>query len=206
MTFGLLFASALAGAAYTLAPGPAFLALLGIGAGSGRWAGTLFLAGHFVGDVVWATLALTAIVGAKTIGPGIFNWLGIGCGTYLCILGARAVMTRRTGDGTVHPVTPHPLRSGFAFGLSNPKAYPVAIAMFTALLAERAAVLDWTSLPPLLASACAGFLTADAILVAVIGAAPVRRWYRRHVLLITRASGVLFIGFGVQAIASARGQ
>jgi hypothetical protein len=41
MTFGLLPASALSGATYTLAPGPAFLALPWIGAIRDRRAGTL---------------------------------------------------------------------------------------------------------------------------------------------------------------------
>ena len=205
MTPALLLASAVAGAAYTLAPGPAFLALLGIGAGGGRRAGALFLAGHFAGDIIWACLALVAIIGAKTIGPTIFNVLGFVCGVYLCWLGYRAVTARRLNDGSTTFVPRDPFRRGLAFGLSNPKAYPVAVAMFTALLAEHAAALDWPALPPLLAAACAGFVIADVILITVIGAGPVRRWYRRHALWVTRASGVIFMGFGLQAIVSARG-
>ena len=205
MTPGLLLASAVAGGAYTLAPGPAFLALLGIGVGSGRRAGAWFLAGHFAGDISWATLALVAIIGAKAFGTTIFSVLDVICGVYLCWLGYRAVTARRLDDGSTNFVPQDPFRRGLAFGLSNPKAYPVAVAMFTALLAEHAAALDWTALPPLLAAACAGFVTADVILVTIIGAGPVRRWYRRHALWVTRASGVIFIGFGLQAIVSARG-
>jgi threonine/homoserine/homoserine lactone efflux protein len=205
MTPGLLLASATAGAAYTLAPGPAFLALLGIGAGSGRRSGALFVAGHFVGDIAWATLALVAIIGAKTIGTTIFNVLDAVCGVYLCWLGYRAVTARRLDDGSTSFVPREPLRRGLAFGLSNPKAYPVAVAMFTALLAEHAVALDWSALPALLGAACVGFITSDVILITIIGAGPVRRWYRRHALWITRASGVIFLGFGIQAIASARG-
>ena len=204
MTPGLVLASAIAGGAYTLAPGPAFLALLGIGAGSGRRAGAWFLAGHFAGDVLWATLALVAIIGARTIGTTIFNVLDFGCGVYLCWLGYRAVTTRRRDDGTTTFGPRDPFRRGLAFGISNPKAYPVAVAMFTALLSQHAAALDWTALPPLLAAACCGFIIADGILITIIGARPVRRWYSRHALWVTRASGVLFLGFGLQAIVSAR--
>ncbi len=204
MTPGLLVASAIAGGAYTLAPGPAFLALLGIGAGSGRRAGALFLGGHFVGDIFWASLALVAIIGAKTIGTAIFSVLDMVCGAYLCWLGYRAITTRRHADGTTTFVARQPLRRGLVFGLSNPKAYPVAVAMFTALLSGHAAALDWSALPPLLAAACVGFIVADIVLVAIIGARPVRRWYRRHALWVTRASGVIFLGFGLQAIVSAR--
>ena len=57
--------------------------------------------------------------------------------------------------------------------------------------------------PPLLGAACVGFLLADVVLIALVGAGAVRRFYRRHALWVTRASGVLFLGFGVHAIASA---
>lgn len=202
MTFGLLLASAASGAAYTLAPGPAFLALLGIGAGSGRRAGALFLAGHFVGDVVWASLSLVAIIGARTMGTLVFDVLGLACGAYLCVLGWRAVTVRRGAGGALTTEPRRPLVRGLAFGLSNPKAYPVAVAMFTALLAGQASALDWTSFPPLLAAACVGFVCADIILVGIIGASLVRRVYQRHALWVTRVSGVLFLGFGLQAIAA----
>lgn len=202
MTFGLLLASAVSGAAYTLAPGPAFLALLGIGAGSGRRAGALFLAGHFVGDVVWASLSLVAIIGARTMGTLVFDILGLVCGAYLCLLGWRAVTVRRGADGSLTTAPRRPLVRGLAFGLSNPKAYPVAVAMFTALLAGHASALDWSSFAPLLAAACVGFVIADIVLVAVIGASLVRRIYQRHALWVTRISGVLFLGFGLQAISA----
>ncbi|MFL5255869.1 MAG: LysE family translocator [Rhodopila sp.] len=203
MTPGLLAASALSGAAYTLAPGPAFLALLGIGASRGRKAGALFLCGHFAGDVLWASLSLTAVIGARTIGTLVFDLLGLVCGVYLCWLGLRATTARRSADGTVTTEPKRPLLRGLMFGLSNPKAYPVAVAMFTALLAGDAGALDWTSFAPLLAAACVGFILADLVLVAIIGAGLIRRLYRRHALWVTRGSGVIFLGFGVHAIASA---
>ena len=75
--------------------------------------------------------------------------------------------------------------------------------MFTALLARYASALDWNAFFPLLAAACVGFIAADGILITVIGAGVVRRFYRRHALWVTRVSGVLFLGFGVHAIATA---
>lgn len=198
----LLVASAVSGAAYTLAPGPAFLALLGIGAGQGRRAGALFLCGHFAGDILWASLALTAILGARSFGTTVFDVLGLICGTYLCWLGLRAVTVRAGSVGTVADVR-RPLLRGLAFGLSNPKAYPVAVAMFTALLAGQAAALGWSAFPALLAAACVGFLCADVLLIGLIGAGPVRRFHRRHALWVTRVSGIIFLGFGLNAIAAA---
>lgn len=203
MTAGLLLASAVSGAAYTLAPGPAFLALLGIGASRGRAAGALFLCGHFAGDVLWASLSLVAIIGARTFGTLVFDLLGLACGLYLCWLGARAVVARRDASGALANEPRRPLLRGLLFGLSNPKAYPVAVAMFTALLAQHAEALDWDAFPPLLAAACVGFLLADAVLVTVVGAGVIRRFYRRHAVWVTRISGVLFLGFGLHAILSA---
>jgi threonine efflux protein len=203
VSFGLLLASALSGAAYTLAPGPAFLALLGIGASRGRRPGALFLCGHFVGDVLWAALSLTAIIGARSIGSLFFDVLGLVCGVYLCWLGVRSATARPGADGAVTTEPRRPLLRGLAFGLSNPKAYPVAVAMFTALLARYASALDWGAFVPLLLAACVGFVAADGVLVTVIGAGVVRRFYRRHALWVTRVSGVLFLGFGMHAIATA---
>ena len=203
MNLSLLLASACSGAAYTLAPGPAFLALLGIGAGQGRRAGALFLCGHFAGDILWASLALTAIIGARSFGTSVFDVLGLVCGVYLCWLGFRAICARAGADGAAVAAVRRPILRGLAFGLSNPKAYPVAVAMFTALLAGRADVLGWRAFPALLAAACVGFVAADFLLVGLIGAEPVRRFYRRHALWVTRVSGVIFLGFGLNAIVSA---
>ena len=193
----------MSGAAYTLAPGPAFLALLGIGASHGRRAGAVFLCGHFVGDILWASLSLTAIIGAKTIGTAFFDGLGLVCGLYLGWLGIRSVTARRQPDGMLTTESRWPLLRGLIFGLSNPKAYPVAVAMFTALLAGYANVLDWDAFVPLILAASFGFVAADAVLVSVIGAGIVRRFYQRHALAVTRFSGVLFLAFGIHVIAAA---
>lgn len=200
---GLLLASAVSGAAYTLAPGPAFLALLGIGASQGRRAGAWFLSGLFVGDVLWASLSLVAILGARSFGTLVFDILGLGCGIYLGWLGFRAVTVRAAEDGSVDDAPRRPVLRGLAFGVSNPKAYPVAIAMFTALLADHASALGWDAFPPLLGAACAGFIGADLVLLGLVGAGPVRRFYRRHALWVTRVSGVIFLGFGLHAIVTA---
>lgn len=200
MSLALLLSAALAGAAYTLIPGPAFLALLGIGASRGRGPATGFLVGHFAGDILWATLSLVAIVGAHAIGRTFFDALGLVCGLYLCWLGVAALRATRGGDGDLSAVPKRPVLRGLAFGLTNPKAYPVSIAMFTALLSGSAETLGWSALPALLMAACVGFVVADAILIVVAGAPWVRRIYRRYDVWITRASGLIFIGFGVHAL------
>ncbi len=195
-----LLAAAGAGAAYTLTPGPGFLALLGIGAAQGRRAGAGFIFGHLAGDVVWSGLALAAIIGARQIGAAVFDLLGVVCGVYLGWLGVRALRVRPSAEGGPLQMVERPLLRGLVFGLTNPKGYPVAVATFTALLAGQAEQLDWAALPPLLGAASCGFLLADAILVTLIGASVVRRLYRRHELWIVRCSGLLFIGFALASV------
>lgn len=203
MPISLLLASTLAGAAYTLTPGPGFLALLGLGAAQGRRAGAGFIFGHLAGDVVWSGLALLAIVGAHAIGPLVFDVLGLLCGLYLARLGVRAVRVRQRSDGAPAIIVTRPLLRGMAFGLTNPKGYPVAVATFTALLAGHAAELDWRALPPLLAAACVGFLAGDCVLIWIAGSGHVRRLYQRHEIWIVRISGLVFLGFAAAAVAGA---
>lgn len=200
MTFTLLVSAFLAAMAYILTPGPAFLALLGIGAGQGRRAGARFIAGHLAGDIVWSALALIAIVGAKTIGTVIFDALGLACGLYLAWIGWSALTAKARAPGEALVTVERPLTRGLVFGLTNPKGYPVALATFTALLAGSADALSFGSLPVLLAASLVGFLVADLILIAIIGAGFVRRFYRRNERTIVRLSGLLFCGFALQAI------
>jgi threonine/homoserine/homoserine lactone efflux protein len=123
----------------------------------------------------------------------------LACGAYLGALGWRAV--RAPGaEAEADADRARPLRRGLAFGLSNPKAYPVSVAMFGALLSGYGDALDWGDFPALLAAACAGFVSADIALVACVGAGPMRRLYARHATLATRAAGVLFLGFAAQAL------
>ncbi|MFC3072274.1 LysE family translocator [Shinella pollutisoli] len=200
MTASMLAGAFLAALLYVLIPGPAFLALLGIGAGQGRRAGALFLGGHLAGDLLWATLAIVAIIGARTIGTTVFDVLGLVCGAYLAWIGWSALTARKRSDGGAVMTVERPLRRGLVFGLTNPKGYPVALATFTALLAGSANALDFAVLPMLLGVSFLGFLIADVILVTIIGAGLVRRFYRRHELAIVRLSGLLFVGFAVQAV------
>ena len=203
MTPSLLMAVLASGFIYGITPGPGVLAVFGIGAAHGRRAGAGFLCGHLLGDVIWCSTALIAIVGAREIGSTAFDVLGVLSGLYLFWLGWRAVRARRSSADAPQGPARQPFWHGIVFGLTNPKAYPVAVATFTALLSSRAELLNWSMLPGLIALSFVGGLLAYAILIGVVGARRVRSLYQRHELAITRLCGVMFIGFAINALVHA---
>jgi threonine/homoserine/homoserine lactone efflux protein len=125
--------------------------------------------------------------------------LGLVSGVYLIYLGIQALRHGR-GGAVSALVTRDPLKHGLVFGLTNPKAYPVAAAMFTALLAGEAAQLSWNDLPAIVAIATLGSLVGDAIYVYAVGISAMRKFYERHEIAINRASGLIFVAFGGKAI------
>jgi threonine/homoserine/homoserine lactone efflux protein len=192
-------ATAAAAFLYVASPGPAFLALFTLAAAKGRRAGAWFISGHLVGDVSWGALAFAAIIGANRLGPTLFELLGFGCGAYLIYLGVKAVRTKRDSDAPTIG-SRRPLLAGMAFGLTNPKAYPVAVAMFTAIAAPFAKTLTFADAPKLVLAAFLGFLAGDLTLIFAAGLPAVRRFFLRHGVIVTRVVGVLFIGFGAKSI------
>ena len=199
MDLKILLASAFAAFLYSISPGPAFLALFTLAASKGRGKGAWFLGGHLVGDVTWGALAVAAIVGANQLGATLFEALGFGCGCYLIYLGVRAVRTRK--DAPPQAIgAERPMLTGLAFGLTNPKAYPVALAMFSALVVPYVDRLSLSDAPRLMGAALLGFLAADATLVFAAGLPAVRRFFLTHGVIVTRIVGVLFIGFGARSI------
>jgi threonine/homoserine/homoserine lactone efflux protein len=195
----IYLATAAAAFLYVIAPGPAFLALFTLAASEGRKAGAWFIGGHLVGDVSWGALAFAAIIGVNRIGPLLFEALGAGCGFYLLYLGVKAVMTK--SDAPPQTIgSRRPLIAGMVFGLTNPKAYPVAVAMFTAIAAPFAEKLTFAAAPALMLAAFVGFLAADVVLIFAAGLPAVRRFFLRHGVAVTRVVGVLFIAFGARSV------
>ena len=201
MQLPILLSATAAGFVYGISPGPGVLALFGIGADRGRVQGARFLAGHFLGDIVWFTLSLVSIIGVTVIGERVFQALGIVSGLYLIHLGLRAIRHAGTDKAGLVSGQRDPLHYGLGFGLTNPKAYPVAAAMFTALLASQAAQLGWDALPVLVGAAAIGSLAAYVILIFVIGLPVSRQFYYRHERWINRACGLMFVAFGGKSLA-----
>ncbi|KPL54807.1 MULTISPECIES: LysE family translocator [Hyphomicrobiales] len=197
MTLAALAASFLAGALYVLSPGPAVLALIGIGASQGRRPAAHFVIGHLAGDTLWCGLAIFALVGAQVIDQHVFDAIALLCAGYLGWLGYKGVTARSAGAAD-DVIGRRPLRRGILFGLTNPKSYPVALAMFSALFAGQAGTLSFEALPMLLIAAFVGFLIGDLILVWIVGTKLLRGLYLRHALWIIRATGALFLLFSLR--------
>jgi threonine/homoserine/homoserine lactone efflux protein len=197
----LLFSIAAAVFIVVITPGPAVLAVLSIGAAQGRWAAAQFLFGHIAGDLLWSVLALVALVGANLVSPWLFHALALFCGIYLLWIGTRAMLARRSPTGGTGLVVKRPYVRGVVFGISNPKGYPVTLAVFTGLLAGRLEAITVENLPLFVAACMAGSIVGDLVLIWIIGLGPLRRFYARYEVWFVRVTGLMFVGFAVNTLA-----
>jgi threonine efflux protein len=202
MTLTMFIATLVAGFVYSVIPGPAVLLVFSLAAQHGRGMGAKFLAGHMAGDIVWSAMAFASILGVSQMGPMLFEILGAGCGLYLICLGIKAMFAKNIGEAPV--LRGHrPYRAGFLFGLTNPKAYPVAVAVFTALLARYAMELSWSSLPLMGLAAWIGIVLGYVATLFWAGLPLVRRFFLTHGVIVTRVIGVTFVLFGAKSIVDA---
>jgi threonine/homoserine/homoserine lactone efflux protein len=202
MPLELIATTFAAGMLYVLIPGPATLAALSLAATSGRGACARFLAFHLLGDLTWAILAISAILGISQIGPLLFDVLGIACGCYLVWLGFKALLSTGTKQtGFIHT----PWKAGLIFGFTNPKAYPFALAMFTAVFARFEDAMTFQNAVPLVLAAFGGFSFATVGVVFWTSLPVTRRVFSRYGRWITRAIGVVFIAAGAKSIVAGVG-
>jgi threonine/homoserine/homoserine lactone efflux protein len=183
---------------YVLVPGPATLAALNLSVSSGRRACSIFLGAHMLGDVFWSGLAITSIIGVSQIGSGLFDLLGIICGVYVCGLGLKALFGPLSASSNY--LSMRPWSAGLLLGFSNPKAYPFALAVFAAVFAQLVGPPQLRDIWILVVTVFAGFLVATAFVIFWTGAAVTRVLYTRFSDLFGRATGGLFIGFGLKTI------
>jgi threonine/homoserine/homoserine lactone efflux protein len=202
MTLSLFLATLVAGFTYSVIPGPAVLLVFSLAAQHGRTMGAKFLVGHMAGDIVWSSMAFASIIGVSQMGPLLFDILGAGCGLYLIYLGVKAMFAKSIGEAPV--LRGHrPYRAGFLFGLTNPKAYPVAMAVFTALIARYTMEFSWSTLPLMGLSAWIGLVLGYVATLFWAGLPLVRRFFLTHGVIVTRVIGVTFVLFGAKSLADA---
>jgi len=194
----IAFNTVLAGLVVAATPGPAVLALIGLGAVRGRRAATSFLVGHFAGDALWAAAALATLASARLLPPLAFTGLALACAAYLGWLGLGAILTRRRDGQPLALALDRPLLRSAVLGLTNPKSYPLAIALLTAALGPSATEIGVAEGAAVVGLYLFGFVLGDIFDIWLVGSRFVIAVYRRHDLAITRGTGLLFLLFAAQ--------
>ncbi|WP_043633193.1 LysE family translocator [Nonomuraea candida] len=196
----LLAATVLSCALVVLTPGPGVLMVLHLGAGGGRRSSLGFVLGHLAGDLLWAALALVALRWVQLVSPVFFTALTVASAGYLSYLGGRALASARAPQRAAIPDGRRAVLRGAVFGVTNPKSYPVTLAIFTALLGERIEVLTPATIPLFLAAALLGSLASGVLLSWLSGLGMVRETYRRAAPVISRIVAVVFFGFAAWSL------
>jgi len=146
--------------------------------------------------VLWATLALVAVIGARSVGTTVFSALDLICGTYLCWLGYRAVMLPtlpplglRYNNKDFDPVW------AYAQERNVPLAFHVASGLTP--ITERgpgAAIINYMRL---------GFATEELVTYMVAGGALDRHPGLRMVVIEAGASWMVALGERLDEVNSA---
>ncbi|GAA3687004.1 LysE family translocator [Nonomuraea antimicrobica] len=196
----LLAATVLSCALVVLTPGPGVLMVLHLGASGGRRSSFGFVLGHLAGDLVWAALALVALRWVRLVSPVFFAVLTVAGALYLIYLGGRALASARAPQAVAPLGGRRAVLRGAAFGVTNPKSYPVTLAIFTAVLGDRVEVLTPATIPLFLAAALLGSLVSGTLLAWLSGLELVRDAYRRAAPVVGRVVAVAFFGFAAWSL------
>ncbi|GLW09904.1 lysine transporter LysE [Microtetraspora sp. NBRC 13810] len=197
----LLAATALSCALVVLTPGPGVLMVLHLGASGGRRSSFVFVLGHLAGDLLWAALALVALRWVQLVSPVFFTALTAVSALYLIYLGVRVLASAHAPQtaGTLNGR--RAILRGAGFGMTNPKSYPVTLAIFTAVLGDRVELLTISTVPLFLAAALLGSLASGTLLSWLSGLEIVRDTYRRAAPTISRVVALVFFGFAAWSLA-----
>ena len=207
MTAETLLLFALAGIVLNLTPGPDVLFIVTHALRSGARVGIVaamgITAGCFV-HILAATLGISALVAASSAAFTVLKWLGA---AYLVYMGARLLLSKQAGALAMPeapslsepvPTLPRVFWSGFATNALNPKVALFFLAFLPQFIGPQ--VQD-----PRLAFLVLGLLFNVNSLWVCIAWALAAAWLarratalRRGLGLLERASGVLFIGFGLK--------
>ena len=121
-------------------PGPATLALAGVGAAFGIRGGIHFLGGILVGlcfVIIGATLGLATLF---TAFPGARIFVQIVGGLYICYIAIRIATTPHVSESQATAQAGPGFREGFILNLLNPKAYAAFMALFSQFLLPASSV------------------------------------------------------------------
>ncbi len=111
-------------------PGPGVMTTAGVGAGFGRRAGLVYVAGLFLGNNMVALAVISGLAAAAFAVPYLREALMAASTAYLLYLAARIAMAG-SRVAFVHAERPPGVLGGLALQAINPKAYAVNAALFT---------------------------------------------------------------------------
>ncbi len=193
-------ASLLAGFFYIFSPGPVFVSILSLVCDEGRRAGVRFAMGAFIGDALWIALTYLFLIGASSVSPMLLVLINAFCGIYLLFLAWKMTKSALLGKTAQAGTVSRSYLQGIMLGVMNPKSYPVAISLFTALLKDDKNALALGALPMLMFSAILGIVLAYWIEIVLAGLDHFRDFYKTHTKIFQLAFAAIFALFGVNLL------
>jgi threonine/homoserine/homoserine lactone efflux protein len=208
----LFMAAALA---LNVTPGPDMLYVIGRGTADGRRAGIVSALGIGAGTLVHiaaVALGLSALLVRVPLAFDAIRWAGA---AYLAWLGVRSILSARGGGGTSdgeRALPPATLGAIFRQGVITNVLNPKVALFFLAFLPQ---FVDPAAGPPALQVALLGLMfdasgTIVLLIVAYLASGAVA-WARRGTpggrrgsAMLSRITGILFIGFAVRLALSTR--
>jgi threonine/homoserine/homoserine lactone efflux protein len=191
-----------------ITPGPNFFIVVRTALEGSRRAAVSVIAGVILGTFCWGLAGWLGISALFAAAPFAYLFLKVAGGLYLCYLGAKLVWSswRRAGSNEPHSgqVEIGPRRafySGLATNLANPKSAFFVASLFAATLpADHSWVQGAAAVATmvLVSSLWYSFVLALLRNPAVAGA------YARGRKAVDAAAGVIFMGFGLKLLTSAR--
>ena len=191
-----------------ITPGPNFFVVVRT-ALEGSWHAALaVIAGVILGTFFWGMAGWLGISALFTAAPFAYSILKLAGGLYLLWLGARLLWQSYTNTDRSAGQAPKPaispktaFYSGLATNLANPKsAFFVASLFAAALPADH----SWQQGAAAVAIMVIISSTWYSLVLMVMGRPPVVAAYTRAKRGIDAVAGMIFMGFGIKLLASAR--
>ncbi|WP_233160808.1 LysE family translocator [Actinophytocola xanthii] len=186
-----------------MSPGPDFVIVLRSAVVSGRRAGMACAAGIASGVFAWAVVTALGIAGLLAASAVAFTVVKLVGAAYLVLLGVRALLAARRGEGYEPPDTSGAgartadaaFRQGLLTNLLNPKVAVFFIALLPQFVPANASVLDHVLLAAVAATVSLVWFIVLVNLVSalrrILTAVRVRR-------IVDAVMGTLLVGLGIR--------
>ena len=189
-----------AGFLYITTPGPVFLATITTISEKGIPAAIKLMSGAIVGCAFWLFFTSASFIEADKLPPIIFESLTLACGLYLFFLAYK--MARHAHNPAKEHVFHRPIIDGMTLSFLNPKAYPVMLSVFSAIILNAQTPLTWHDFPWFFLAALCGFICGYVFMLAFFSLPIFTKLYLKHKEIISYAFALIYCGFGGLLITS----